>query len=125
MKWLHQKRLQQLLSKSSQHNQRESVQSAYKAMKENYLVRYETGKELTKNLLEIYERRSKYEKRTAQGFETVLPTLRTSEERDIRIHGFEANDDAFVFFTDVTTTKLLGIIRGIPGTRKIGTGSHF
>lgn len=120
MKWLHRKRLKQLLFESAQHEQQKLIQASCQALVAHHPMHYVTGKVLTKNLLDIYERRSKYKDLPAKGFDVVLPALKATNETHTRIHGFACDRIDYTIFTNVATTKLLGILTveeptGIPG----------
>ncbi len=110
MKWSHKYLLRRLLLRSSQPQQKELTRTCYEALIENHIQHYGSSRVLTKNLAEIYERRSEYKHLIAEGFGTVLPKLKASTDEFTRIHGFTAGEAHYTIFTNVSTTNLLGII---------------
>ena len=120
MNWLYKKRLKQLLLDSAQHEQEELIQASCQALVAHHSVYYVTSRVLTKNLLEIYERRSKYKDLPAKGFQIILPALKATNDTYTRIHGFACDRFDYTIFTNVATTTLLGILAVKEDRRKIG-----
>ena len=102
--------LKRLLKESIHHPQRKLTEVCYNALMAGEDRNFGSSKVLTKNLAEIYERRSEYKHLIAEGFEIVVPALKTTTDEFTRIHGFTAENTHYVVFTNVGTTKLLGLI---------------
>lgn len=111
MKWLHRKHLKKLLLTTAQYNNSQIVQVCYRAMIQQNLLSYMGSQNApTRNILEIYERRSKIENSPARGFEQLLAALEATKDAYVRIHSFMVDGEDFVVFTNTTTTKLHGIL---------------
>ncbi len=110
MKWIYQGLLKRLLVRNEAQKQSELVQHACQALTKYRRVRYVTGKVATKDLVEIYERRSKYEWLHTKGFDVVLPALKMTKDAVVRIHGIEVTGFHCTIFTNVQTTRFFGVL---------------
>ncbi|MBI4598437.1 MAG: hypothetical protein HY737_08575, partial [Candidatus Omnitrophica bacterium] len=106
-----------LLEHSTAHRQKALTESCHKALFRRQERNYCSGTPLSKDLLVIYTRRSKYKWLIAEGFDVVIAALQKTNEECTRIHGLDTLDVHYTVFTTPDNTKLLGII-AVKGSRK-------
>lgn len=96
MKWLYGGRLRQLLANRATDDANGLIRAALDAAMRSNLTSYmgPVGTVPTKNAIEIYSRRAKYENSPARGFEPLLAALQNTHDLRVRIHSYmvDGND---------------------------------
>ena len=112
MRWLHERRLRELLASRTKSDASGLVQAALGAALRSYLSSYMgPGRTiLTKQALDIYRRRSQYKDSPARGFEGLLAGLQSTRDLSIRIHSYMVDGEDYLIFTNPSTTQLHGVL---------------
>ena len=112
MKWLDGRRLKRLLGNRAKDDANGLIRAALDAARRSNLTSYmgPVGTILTKNAVEIYSRRAKYENSPAKGFKSLLAALQNTGDLRVRIHSYMVDGNDYLVFTNPTTTELHGVL---------------
>ena len=113
MNGFNKKRLQNLLSNYKTSNP--TIQKCCLACITNGLNKYICNDKVAlTETIDIYNRRwllSLEQKNIIEGFEHLMSSLTETKAPFIKIHSLETNDETFIVFTDISTSRIISVLR--------------